>query len=280
MTTSTLPPRRHRFSARTIPIHLAAVLVSLVCAGPVLLVVWASVRSRPFEDLSLSVDAWSFDALISLLTQATTLRWISNSLVVALAVTVLTVVIDLLAAYAYAKLRFPGRASTFIVLLSTLMLPFSVTIIPVYMIVVRAGLSDTFAGIILPSLAAPFGVFLLRQFIVAIPDSLLEAARIDGAGTQRTFWQIVLPLCVQPMGVLAIFTFVASWNSFLWPLLITQSTEMRTLPVGIASTNTQFTQNLEGMTAAAVVSLIPMVILFLAFQKYFIKGALAGAIRE
>lgn len=265
---------------RSLPVHFVAILTSVICAGPVLLVVWASVRTRPFEDISLFGDVWSFDAITNLLSQDNVLRWIFNSLFVALTVTALTVVIDLLAAYAYAKLRFPGRKSSFVLLLSTLMLPFSVTIIPVYMIVVKAGLSDTYAGIILPSLAAPFGVFLLRQFIDAIPDSLLEAARIDGAGTQRTFWQIVLPLCVQPMGVLAIFTFVASWNGFLWPLLITQSTEMRTLPVGIASTNTQFVQNLEGMTAAAVVSLIPMVILFLAFQKYFIKGALAGAIRE
>lgn len=278
--TAHISATRSRRRLRAIPVHFAALLASLVCAGPVLLVVWAAVRTSPFEGISLEASAWSLDGIIGLLSRPIVLRWIFNSLFVGLVVTALTVIIDLMAAYAYSKLRFPGRKSSFVLLLSTLMLPFSVTIIPVYIIVVKAGLADSYAGMILPALAAPFGVFLLRQFIDAIPDSLLEAARIDGAGPQRSFWQIVLPLCLQPMGVLAIFTFVASWNSFLWPLLITQSQDMRTLPVGIASTNTQFVQNLQGMTAAAVVSLIPMVILFLAFQRYFIKGALAGAIRE
>jgi ABC-type glycerol-3-phosphate transport system permease component len=198
---------------------------------------------------------------------------------VGVAVTALTVLVDLLAAFAFAKISFPGRAASFGLLLATLMLPFSVTLVPTYLIANDLNMVDRYSGLIVPALAGPFGVYLLRQFIMKIPDSLIDAARIDGASYPRIFTHVVVPLCLQPMAVLAIFVFVANWNSFIWPLLIAQSDEMKTLTVGMATTNTQFDTNVNGLTAVAVFSLLPMAGLFIAFQRYFIRGVLAGAFK-
>ncbi|GAA1613594.1 MULTISPECIES: carbohydrate ABC transporter permease [Kribbella] len=262
-----------------VAMHLAATLASVVFAGPILIVVVVSLTSTTVLDLSLSPSHWTFLNYRQVLGDPLVPRYILNSVVVGLAVTALTVVIDLLAAFAYAKLRFPGRDLSFGLLLATMMLPFSATLVPVYLIASKLGMVDSYTGLIVPALAGPFGVFMLRQFIRGIPDTLLDAARIDGASYLRIFANIIVPLCYQPMAVLAIFTFVGSWNSFLWPLLIAQSEEMRTLTVGIATTNTQFTQNIGGITAVAVLSLLPMALLFVVFQRYFIRGVLAGAVK-
>ncbi|MGW5365178.1 carbohydrate ABC transporter permease [Actinopolymorpha pittospori] len=267
--------------ARTAGLHLVAIVVSLVCAGPVLIVVLASLKDiSSFTSLSLASGGWTLDNYSRLLATGSQLpRWVFNSVVIGIAVTALTVVVDLLAGFAFAKLRFRGRGVLFVLLISTMMLPFSITLVPTYLLVARYGLVDTYAGMILPALSGPLGVYLMRQFIRGIPDALLEAARIDGASTLRTFLQIVAPLCVQPMAVLAVFTFVGSWNSFLWPLLIAQTDQMKTLTVGIATQNLQFQQNLGSITAQAVLSLLPMLVLFVSFQRFFMKGITAGAFK-
>ncbi|MGS2617954.1 carbohydrate ABC transporter permease [Micromonospora sp. LZ34] len=272
--------RRRRHSAgELVGTHAFGSLAVVLCAGPILLVALASFRSTLFSDLSPAPENWTLANYSALLGDPVVLRWIVNSLLVAAAVTALTVVVDVLAAFAFAKLRFPGRTAVFGMLLATLMLPFSVTLLPTYLIASRLNLVDTYAGLIVPAIAGPFGVYLLRQFILKIPESLMDAARIDGASTLRIFCSVVLPLCLQPMAVLAIFVFVANWNSFLWPLLITQSDDVKTIPVGMAVTNTQFSVNVNGITAMAMLSLVPMAVLFLSFQRYFIRGVLAGAFK-
>ncbi|MFF5263775.1 carbohydrate ABC transporter permease [Actinomadura viridis] len=259
--------------------HIAALVAVVLCAGPILLVALASFRMDLFSDISLRPENWTLGNYTALLGDPEVLRWITNSLLVGVAVTVLTVVVDVLAAFAFAKMRFPGRAAAFGLLLATLMLPFSVTLLPTYLIASRLGMVDTYAGLIVPAIAGPLGVYLLRQFILKIPDSLMDAARIDGASQLRIFRSVVLPLCLQPMAVLAIFVFVANWNSFLWPLLMAQSDDLKTITVGMATNNTQFSQNINGTTAMAMLSLVPMAVLFLAFQRYFIRGVLAGAFK-
>jgi ABC-type glycerol-3-phosphate transport system permease component len=259
--------------------HGVATLTSLVFAAPILIVVLASLQSTTIMEVSLEPARWSLRNYRQVFDDPLFVRYIVNSLFVGAAVTALTVVVDVLAAYAFAKLRFPGRDGFFALLLATLMLPFSATLVPVYLIAAKLGMVDSYVGLIVPSLAGPFGVFLLRQFIRGIPNSLLESARIDGASEVRIFGSVILPLCLQPMAVLAIFTFVASWNSFVWPLLMAQSPEMRTLTVGVATAETQFTQNVGAITAVAIVSLVPMALLFLAFQRYFVRGVLAGALK-
>lgn len=265
---------------RVASVHAVAIIASAVCAGPVLMVVLASLHDSVYADFSLAVSEWTLTNYERLLSNEVVLRWILNSLWVAAAVTGLTVAVDMLAAYAFGKLRFAGRDISFKVMLATMMLPFSATLVPVYLMVSELGMVDRYSGLIIPVAAGPFGVYLLRQFVIGIPDSLMEAARIDGANHWWIFRQVVLPLCKQPMAVLAIFTFVANWNSFLWPLLMAQSEHMMTLPVGIATTNTQFTQNISLITAGAVISILPMALLFAVFQRYFVGGVLAGAVKS
>jgi multiple sugar transport system permease protein len=261
-------------------LHALSVLVSLLCAAPVLIVLVASLkRLSSYTSLSLTTGGWTLANYTRLLTGDQLPRWVVNSLIVGVVVTGLTVVIDLLAGFAFAKLRFRGRGVLFVMLISTLMLPFSITLVPTYLLVARYGLVDSYPGLILPLLSGPLGVYLMRQFIRGIPDALLEAATIDGASLSRVFVQIVVPLCVQPIAVLSVFTFVSTWNSFLWPLLIAQSDTMKTLTVGIATSNLQFEQNLGSITAQAVLSLLPMLILFIAFQRFFLRGITAGAFK-
>ncbi|ADB33538.1 binding-protein-dependent transport systems inner membrane component [Kribbella flavida DSM 17836] len=271
--------RSHRL-ASTATTHLLAVIVSAVCAAPVLVVLIASLKSlSTFDNLSPFTGGWTLANYAELLTGGQLPRWVLNSLLVGVVVTALTVVIDLMAGFAFAKLRFRGREPLFLLLISTMMLPFSITLVPTYLLVARYGLVDTFPGLILPALSGPLGVYLMRQFIKGIPDALLEAATIDGASLPRIFLQIVVPLCRQPMAVLTVFTFVGTWNSFLWPLLIAQSDSMKTLTVGIATANLQFERNLGTITAQAIISLVPMLILFVAFQRFFVKGITAGAFK-
>lgn len=270
-------PRR---AARTGTVHLVGVLVSVVCAGPVLIVLVASLkRLSSYSSLSLTKGGWTLDNYTRLLTGDQLPRWVLNSVIVCVVVTALTVLIDLLAGFAFAKLTFRGRDSLFVLLISTLMLPFSITLVPTYLLVARFGLVNTYPGLILPLLSGPVGVYLMRQFIRGIPDGLMEAAKIDGASLPRIFAQIIAPLCVQPIAVLTVLTFVSTWNSFLWPLLIAQSDSMKTVTVGIATSNLQFQQDLGSVTAQAILSLVPMLILFIAFQRFFMKGLTAGAFK-
>jgi multiple sugar transport system permease protein len=272
--------RSSRHTGRAVTTHLLAIVVSAICAVPVLIVLAASLKPMSsFSNLSLTSGGWSLDNYTRLLTGEQLPRWVLNSFVVGIVVTALTVAIDLMAGFAFAKLKFRGREPMFILLISTLMLPFSITLVPTYLLAARYGLVDTYPGLILPLLAGPLGVYLMRQFIKGIPDALVEAATIDGASLPRIFLRIITPLCAQPVAVLTVFTFVSTWNAFLWPLLIAQSDEMKTLTVGIATTNLQFEQNLGSVTAQAILSLVPMLILFVAFQRFFLRGITAGAFK-
>ncbi|MEV0714975.1 carbohydrate ABC transporter permease [Asanoa sp. NPDC050611] len=271
---------RLRKLPRVLSVHAVAIVFSVLCAAPVLLVVIASLHDSVYADFSVRVSEWTLTNYERLFANEVFVRWMLNSLWVAAAVTALTVAVDILAAYAFGKLRFAGRDVAFRTMLATMMLPFSATLVPVYLLASELGMVDHYSGLIIPAAAGPFGVYLLRQFVLGIPNSLMEAARVDGANHWWIFRRVVLPLCKQPMAVLAIFTFVANWNSFLWPLLMAQSEHMMTLPVGIATTNTQFTQNISLITAGAVISILPMAVLFAVFQRYFTSGVLAGAVKS
>lgn len=277
---SSPPTGTGRRAASAVAGHTVAITISLVCVMPVLLVLMASLR--PLESskgFAPALTGWTLDNYVNLLGNDMMTRWIVNSVLVAAVVTALTVAIDLMAGFAFAKLRFPGRSGLFLLLISTMMLPFSITLVPTFLLVARYDLLDSYAGLVLPVLSGPLGVYLMRQFITNIPDALLEAARIDGASNLRTFVSIVVPLARQPMVVLAVFTFAANWNSFIWPLLITQSDEMKTLPVGMATTDLEHVQNLGGITAQAIISLLPTAMLFFVFQRHFLQGITAGALR-
>ena len=204
-----------------------------------------------------------------------------NSTIVAIVVTVANVTFCSMVGYALAKLRFRGKKLVFGLVMGTLMIPGMVTFVPLFVLVANLGLVDTYPGLILPFLVTPFGVFLMRQFILDLPDDLLDAGRVDGASELRIFRQIILPLCGPGLATLGILTFLGSWNNFLWPLVVAQTQEHYTLPVALAlfSKNQQVTPNYGLLLAGATVVVVPVLIVFLIFQRRFIEGIATTGIK-
>ncbi len=194
-----------------------------------------------------------------------------NSLIVAGSVSAFTVLLSSLTGYGLAKFEFKGRTLVFMLIMATMMIPFEAIMIPLYMVAMRMGLQDTYAGLILPFLANAFGIFLMRQYLITFPDEILDAARIDGASEPRIFTRIVLPSSGPAVATLAILAFRSQWDSLLWPLLVIQSDEMKTIPLYITKFMAE-THSDEGiMMAVAVMASIPMIILFLTLSKYFVN---------
>ncbi len=206
--------------------------------------------------------------------------WLVNSLIVAVVATLAIVAIQSMAAYALARKRFAGRQALFYLILAGIMVPGAMTLIPQFLIARELGLLNSYMGLILPSLAGPLGVFLLRQYMLGIPQSLLDAARIDGCREFGVYWRIVMPLSLPALGTLAIISFTAHWREFLWPMLVATDDSMKTLPVGLASLSSQFNTDYGAQMAGALLSLLPVVIVFLCLQRYFIAGLTAGAVKE
>ncbi len=216
----------------------------------------------PYQDLFTLIPMW---------------RYIFNSIYVAGAVTVANIFFCSLAGYAFAKHRFWGRDKIFFVLLGSLMIPWQVNLISGFILMRKLGWLNSYNALIIPVMAGVFGVFLCRQFIMSIPDDLVDAAKIDGCSEFTIYRLVILPLIKPVLATLAIFTFLQQWNSFIWPLIVINSSSMRTLPLALAVLNGQFGTNFAMVMAGAVVATTPMLIVFLSFQKYFMKGiALTG----
>lgn len=251
-----------------------AVLVCVVMLFPLYLMVVTAFSPRE-EVLSDRLYLFPASPTLSNFTRVFALayfwNWFANSIVIGVLVTVLTVTVNLLAGYAFAKLPFPGRSPLFLLLLGTMMVPVQAIIVSQFRIVT--------APVIIPAAATAFGIFLSRQFILAIPDELIEAARVDGAGRLRTFGSIVLPLCRPLIAVLVLLTFMYQWNDFLWPLIVLREPPLQTLPVALQAFRGQFSTDYGGLMAMTLVSVAPMVVLFLAFQRYFVQGLARTGIR-
>ena len=203
-------------------------------------------------------------------------RYLVNTVIVVL-IGMVGLLFMAMAGYAFAKFDFRGRRWMFFVVLATMMIPIQVTMIPTYLILNGMKLTNTLLGIALPTLVSGFSIFLFRQFMTTIPDEMLEAARIDGAGEFRTFWQIVLPMSGPILAVQVVLTFISGWNSFLWPLIIASDQKLYTLSVGLALLNQQLAVNPSLQMAAATVMVVPILIVFIIFQRYVIQGfALSG----
>ncbi|MFB8892546.1 carbohydrate ABC transporter permease [Microbacterium plantarum] len=200
-------------------------------------------------------------------------HFFANSLIVAVVTVLGNIVFCSMVGYALAKMEFPGKKVLFILVMVTLMVPGVVTFVPLFVMVSSLGLVNTYPALILPFITAPIGVFLMRQFIMGIPDALLEAARLDGAGEWRIFSRIVMPLCGPPLATLGILTFLASWNNFLWPLVAAQTEEMYTLPVALSLYSTgQNATNYGLLLAGSVLVIAPIIVLFVFLQRWFIRG--------
>ncbi|MFD8561424.1 carbohydrate ABC transporter permease [Streptosporangium canum] len=202
---------------------------------------------------------------------------LSNTVFVAIVQTSIAIVVALLAGYAFAKFEFRGRNAFFVLLLSTLVIPGGVTIIPIFEMMNDLGLIDTFPALILPNLTVPFGIFLMRQSLLAVPDELLDAARVDGAGELRVLWRVVVPVMRPVLAALGVFLFLGAWNDFLWPLIALRTPEMYTLPVALATLQAQARTDFGQVMVGTAISSLPMMILFLVLQRQFISGLLAGA---
>ncbi|CAG7657014.1 carbohydrate ABC transporter permease [Paenibacillus allorhizosphaerae] len=199
-------------------------------------------------------------------------NWTWNSTFVAVVTTVVTIVLNSLAAFALSRLQFVGKTVIFWLVIMGLMVPIEAKIIPLFQIMVDMELINSYPALILPSLAAPLGVFILKQFYDGIPKDLVEAAKIDGAGWLRVYWSLFLPLSRSSMAALGIFTFVTSWNNYLWPFLAVTEEKMMTLPVGIPTFQSAYTAELIIPMAANVLASLPAILAFILFQKHIIKG--------
>lgn len=204
-------------------------------------------------------------------------RYFANSLFVAVAITLGEVLTSALAAYAFARLRFPGRDTIFLLYLATLMIPGQVTIIPNFILMRYLGWINTYQGLIIPAAFTAFGTFLLRQYFLSIPRELEEAARVDGASYFEVWWRIIMPLSMPAVATLAVFSFMGAWNSFLWPFIMVSTSNMRTLTVALRSLQSEYGTEWGMMMAGSLIAMLPMLVIFLFAQRYFVRGiAMSG----
>ncbi|MFC7492804.1 MULTISPECIES: carbohydrate ABC transporter permease [unclassified Nocardioides] len=230
----------------------------------------AEVRAVPPTWWPQTVTTENYEMLFTRLDFPT---YFVNSAIVALVVTAGNVVFCSMLGYALAKLEFPGKRVLFLVVLGTLMVPGVVTFVPLFVLTTNLGLTNTLPGMILPFLAGPFGVFLMRQYVLSLPDELIHAARVDGAGELTIFARVVMPLCGPALATLAVLTFLTSWNNFLWPLVVATSEEKYTLPVALALYAVGQNATKYGLLlAGSVVVVLPVLVVFLLLQRYIVQG--------
>jgi len=221
----------------------------------------------------------TFEHYVALFTRLDLARHFLNSVVITVSATVLSLLINTMAGYAFAKLRFAGRDRLFRGLLLALVIPAQVGMLPMFLLLREMGFVNTYMGVVIPYLSSVLGIFMIRQYIRGIPDELLDAARADGAGEFRIFWEIVVPVVKPILVTFAAFTFLSAWNDFLWPLIVLSDNHNYTLPVALANLVGEHVQDAELMMAGSVLTLLPVMIVFLVFQRAYIRGIMAGSVK-
>jgi multiple sugar transport system permease protein len=254
-------------------------LLALLWAAPLL---WAaSTALRPeletvASDFHWLPRVWTLDAFRATLASGHLLRWLFNSLLVAVLVTVVTMAISLMAAYAFSQLRFRGRTLVFGIAMLGFLLPFEALLVPLFRTMNSLGLIDTYAGVVLPQVVAPVVIYVFKDFFDAIPPEYREAATLDGAGPLRVLWSVYLPLAGNIVWAMAIVTFIGAWNNFLWPFIVITSNEMMTIPLGLTQTYDAFGVRYAQLMAAALLGALPAVLAYVAFQRRVTQGFLAA----
>jgi len=268
--------RRGRFGAS----HLLLAALALTMLAPFLWMVLASFKPlEEVEQLNPLPTEWRPSNYLEVFKEIPFARYYFNSVFIAAWVTILQCLTSAMAAYAFARLRWPGRDTVFRLYLATLMIPGVVVMIPNYALMVELHLLDSYLGLIVPAAFSAFGTFLLRQFMLTIPPSLDEAAAIDGASHWRIFWDVIMPLTRPGLITLGIFTFLGNYGSFFWPLILIKSEHLRTLPIGMLYFDTMYGRQTNLIMAASVMNIIPLIILFVVSQKYLVKGIQLGAVK-
>ena len=272
-----------RTATRRIPIYIILSVISLIWVFPFLWMALGSLKTqreilaKPPRLLPDHATLANFTKWFEQLNFST---YFTNSIIVAVITVLGNIIFCSMVGYALAKMQFRGKNIVFGAVMVTLMVPSVATFVPLFVIIANLGLSNTYAALILPFLTQPVGVFLMRQFMTGIPDAVIEAARIDGAGELRIFFQIVLPQCAPAIATLSILTFLSSWNNFLWPLVAAQSDSMYTLPVALSLYSTgQNATNYSVLLAGAVLIITPILLLFIFLQCYFIEGVAMTGIK-
>ena len=252
----------------------------VIMVTPIIFMISTSLKTgQEVYFFSLIPEKITLKNYIFVVTESKFMYWLLNSLWVATLSTLSVLFFDSLVGYTLAKFEFRGREIVFVAILSTLMIPTEMLIIPWYMMSREFGWIDTYWGIAFPGLMTGFGTFLMRQFFMNLPDELIEAARIDGWSEFAIWWKIAMPLVIPALSALAIFHFLGNWTAFLWPLIITNDPEMYTIPVGLASFNGEFEMNWEIVMTASCLATIPTLFVFIVLQKYIIKGIMLAGLK-
>lgn len=266
----------------TVCFYVVAALLAVIAMIPFLWMISTSFKSRGAL-MSIPIE-WvpenpTLDAYIKVFSKFPFAKTIGNSLFISVSYTVITLLCASMAAFAFAKLRFKGSKILLSAYLATMMIPTQVTMIPLFVIMNKMGLTDTYASVIAPSIFRPFAVFMLVQQMRTIPDDFLDAARIDGANVFQTYFKVALPLCVPSLATLSITTFMESWNDYLWPLLMLSDKNKMTLPIALSTLNGQYATEYNVLMAGSLVSMIPIIIIYIVAQRNFKNGMMAGGIK-
>ena len=267
--------RKFVFSPRRVIVGMLLFVLLLIVLYPF---IWMLITSFKYEqDIvayppQLLAERYTLEAYRSIWSRIPFLTYYRNTLIFAGGVTLLSLLFDTMAGYAFARLRFKGRDTIFLIVLVTLMIPFQVVMIPLFAQLFHMGLINTLAGLLLPRATNAFGIFMMRQFFVSLPKSLEEAARIDGCNEFIVYWKIMLPLCKPAIVSLGIFHFMFNWNDLLYPLILTTGDSLRTLPAGLALFMGAHVLEYAVLMAGGVLSLLPILLAYIFAQKYFIKG--------
>lgn len=253
---------------------------AVIMMTPIIFMFSASFKyNDQIYDLALISSEMTLSNYIYLFENTEFIRWFLNSIFVALVTTFCVLFFDSLVGYTLAKFKFRGRKLVFIAILSTLMIPTEMLVIPWYILARDFGLLDTYIGLIFPGIMTGFGVFLMKQFFEGVPDDYLDAARIDGVGEFAIFTGVAMPLVTPALSALAIFTFLGNWTAFLWPLIVSSSADIFTVPVGLASFSGEFQSEWEMIMTGAAVATLPTLLVFLLLQRYIIRGVILGGLK-
>ena len=272
----------HKHRLGTAGYYVVSIVLAVIALIPFLWMISTSLKSRGAL-MSIPIE-WipaepTLDGYAKVFSRFPFLRTIGNSLLISVAYTLITLISASMAAFAFAKLRFRGSGAILSVYIATMMIPTQVTMIPLFVVMNRLGLIDSYASVILPSMFKPFAVFLLVQQTKTIPNDYIDAARIDGAGLFQTYRKVALPLCIPTLATLAVTTFMESWNDYLWPLLMLTDRNKMTLPIALSTLNGQYSTEYNVLMAGSLISMIPIIIIYIAAQKQFKSGLMAGGIQ-
>ena len=262
--------------------YAVSILLAVIALIPFLWMISTSFKSRGAL-MSIPIE-WipaepTLDAYVKVFSKFPFLRTIGNSLFISVAFTLITLVSASMAAFAFAKLRFRGSGLLLSVYIATMMIPTQVTMIPLFVVMNRLGLIDSYASVILPSMFKPFAVFLLVQQMKTIPNDYIDAAGIDGAGLFHIYSRVALPLCIPTLATLSVTTFMESWNDYLWPLLMLTDRNKMTLPIALSTLNGQYATEYNVLMAGSLISMVPIIIIYIVAQKQFKSGLMAGGIK-